>query len=55
VRHDAGAHDTSGSPFGDISGSAGLVVNDLSTIDVMMDIYLTDQDVLDMKAFLNSL
>jgi mono/diheme cytochrome c family protein len=55
VCHVAGSHDTEGfAP--NLEGKGNLVVNNLSTIDPMMSgITLSNQEVRDVKAFLNSL
>jgi mono/diheme cytochrome c family protein len=53
--HRAGSHDTNG-PFGDLAGTGSALVNDLGTIDRRMDgLILTDQEIADLAAFLDSL
>jgi mono/diheme cytochrome c family protein len=53
--HSAGAHDTAGFA-GDLKGKGPFLVSDLGTISsVMSGLRLTDQELLDMKAFLDSL
>jgi hypothetical protein len=53
--HMAGSHDTTGFA-GDLAGKGGNVVNDLGAIDNAMNgITLTNQQVDDLAAFLNSL
>ncbi len=51
--HDAGTHDSDGGFAGDIAGTGNLLVNDLSTISGAMNIMLTDQEILDLQAFLD--
>jgi hypothetical protein len=50
--HAAGTHDPDGFA-GDIAGTGNLLVNDLSTINVGMNIMLTDQEILDLQEFLD--
>jgi mono/diheme cytochrome c family protein len=62
VCHAAGAHDTTVAAGGnDLGGrgqeliDAGLLVNDLSATNAAMNITLTDQEILDIAAFLDTL
>ena len=62
VCHAAGTHDTTtAAGANDLGGrgqeliDAGLLVNDLSTTNAAMNITLTDQEVLDIAAFLDTL
>jgi mono/diheme cytochrome c family protein len=63
VCHAAGAHDTTTTAGANELGGrgqelidAGLLVNDLSTTNAVMNgITLTDQEILDVAAFLDSL
>jgi cytochrome c553 len=51
--HAAGTHDTAGFA-GDLAGKGSLLVNDLGTLDPQMNgIFLTDQEILDLTAFLD--
>lgn len=53
--HKAGAHDSNGA-FSDLAGKGGLVVQDLGTLYALMDgLLLSEQEVLDLAAFLDSL
>jgi len=52
--HRAGSHDTDGGP--DLAGHGDLIMNDMSGYaSEMAGIMLTDQEVLDLAAFLDSL
>ncbi|UCC55832.1 MAG: CHRD domain-containing protein [Gammaproteobacteria bacterium] len=52
--HDAGIHDNDGGFAGDIAGTGSLLVNDLGTLNPLMNgILLTDQEILDLQAFLD--
>ena len=52
--HRAGSHDTSGS-FGDVAGTGGLLVPNLGNIDGGMNgITMSNQEILDLQAFLDS-
>jgi cytochrome c2 len=51
--HAAGTYDPSGFA-GDIAGKGSLLVNDLGTLNALMNgIILTDQEILDLQAFLD--
>jgi len=53
--HSAGSHDTNG-PFGNLARKGSDLVNDLGAIDRRMDgLILTDQEIADLAAFLDSL
>jgi len=53
--HSAGDHDTTGFA-GDLAGQGNNVISDLGSIDsAMSSITLTDQQVSDLMAFLDSL
>ena len=53
--HDAGTFDSSGSPFGDIAGTGNKLEMDLGNVSNNMNgITLTNQEILDLKAFLDS-
>jgi mono/diheme cytochrome c family protein len=53
--HQAGSFDTSGA-FGDLAGKGDNLVEDLGTIDALMDgLFMTPQEIADMAAFLDAL
>jgi mono/diheme cytochrome c family protein len=55
--HAAGTHDTSDGGGGDLAGKGQLLVTDLGSISAVMDSVapLTDQEILDLTAFLDNL
>ena len=53
--HSAGSYDPKGSA-GDLAGKGDLLVNDLGEIDKSMSrLFLTDKEIVDLGAFLDSL
>ena len=51
--HDAGTHDSDGGFAKDLAGKGSLLVNDLSTINGAMSMTLSNQEILDLQAFLD--